>query len=367
MSSDGAAGGGEKTFDPTPKRLEDARRRGDIAKSEEITGAAVYIGFFVVAVGGGAMLMGEAAAVLSAFLSRSDLLTGVILGPGGGEVMGQMLAASMAPLLPFFAVPALGAIIGLLGQRAIVFATERIRPKPSKLSPLGQIKQKFGPTGLVDFLKRVVKLCAVSITAYLILRAELDVVIGSVRGSPGAVTELLFELILALLIGVTLMACAIAAVDYSWVQFDHIRKQKMSLQEVRDESKESDGDPTLKAKRRRRGEEIATNKMLAEVPKADVVLVNPIHIAIALKWARTPGSAPACVAKGKGEVANRIREVAEEAGVPIHQDVPTARALYDLIELDQEVPPEHYRAVAVAIRFAEDMRSRMRARGTPTA
>ncbi|MEM7614384.1 MAG: flagellar type III secretion system protein FlhB, partial [Pseudomonadota bacterium] len=273
----------------------------------------------------------------------------------------------MVPILPFFLIPAGAAIIGLIGQRAIVFAGERVQPKLNRLSPLAQIKNKFGPTGLVDFLKRLVKLSVISIAVYLILRVELNVVIGSVRGTPGAVVDLVFELIIALLIAVTLTACAIAAVDYSWVKYDHMRKQRMSLQELRDETKESDGDPALKAKRRQRAQEIATNKMLAEVPQADVVVVNPTHIAIALKWARTPGSAPACVAKGKDEIALRIREVAEAAGVPIHQDKPTARALYELIELDEEVPPEHYRAVAAAIRFAEDMRSRMRERDGPQA
>ena len=121
----------------------------------------------------------------------------------------------------------------------------------------------------------------------------------------------------------------------------------------------------MKAQRRSRAEAIATNRMLLDVPKADVVIVNPTHFAVALKWSRAKGSAPVCVAKGEGEVALRIREVAATAGVPIHADPPTARALHATVEIGREIAPEHYRAVAAAIRFADRMRQRRAARGAP--
>lgn len=365
--SEGAAGGGEKTYDPTPKRLEEARKRGDIPKSDEITGAGVYLGFLLAAVGGGGALLQGTAGALSAFLGQSDLLVGRILGAGGGEVLSGLLSEIGWGLLPFFALPAAGALIALFGQRAIVFAGSKLEPKLNRISPIAQIKNKFGPTGLVEFLKRVVKLTAVSITVYLILSVELDRIIGTTTATAGVATTLLLEMTITLLIGVTLLACAVASIDYAWVQFDHQRQQKMSLQELRDEAKEVEGDPALKAKRRRRATEIANNKMLAEVPTADVVVVNPTHIAIALKWSREPGTAPVCVAKGRDNMAAKIRELAEEAAIPVHRDVPTARALYDLVEIGHEVPPDHYRPVAAAIRFAEDMRRRMRERDGPRA
>lgn len=361
------SGGGEKTFDPTPKRLEDARRRGDIAKSDEMTGAGVYLGLLLAALAGAAALTHGTAIALSAFIGQADLLTGVVLGPGGGTVMSGMLASIGWGLMPLFVLPAAGAVLALFAQQGIVFAGSKLQPKLDRLSPIAQIKQKFGPTGLVEFLKRVVKMIAVTAVVYLVLWSELDTVIGTVSATPGATTALLLDMVLKLLIGVTLLACAVAAIDYSWVQFDHKRKQKMSLQELRDEAKEAEGDPALKTKRRQRATEIATNKMLADVPTADVVVVNPTHIAIALKWSRAPGTAPVCVAKGQGTIAAKIRELAEGAGVPVHRDVPTARALYDLVEIGHEIPPDHYRPVAAAIRFAEDMRRRMRERNGPDA
>ena len=159
-----------------------------------------------------------------------------------------------------------------------------------------------------------------------------------------------------------LLSIVIAALDLAWVNFDHRRKLKMTLQELRDETKESEGDPAVKAKRRRRATEIATNRMLADVPRADVVVVNPTHYAVALAWTRKRGSAPRCVAKGTDEIAARIREIAGESGIPIHRDPPTARTLHATVDIGQEIPPELYRAVAAAIRFAEDMRRRMRER-----
>ena len=162
-----------------------------------------------------------------------------------------------------------------------------------------------------------------------------------------------------------LIAVTIAGVDLVWQRFDHARRLRMSYQDLREEARQSEGDPHMKAQRRSRAEAIATNRMLLDVPKADVVIVNPTHYAVALKWSRAKGSAPVCVAKGEDEVALRIREVAATAGVPVHSDPPTARALHATVEIGREIAPEHYRAVAAAIRFADRMRQAARARGRP--
>lgn len=158
------------------------------------------------------------------------------------------------------------------------------------------------------------------------------------------------------------IAVAIAAVDYLWQRYDHERKLRMSYEEVKRDSKETEGDPYMKQARRRRAEEIATNQMLQDVPKSDVVIVNPEHYAVALTWSRKKGEAPVCVAKGVDAVAAAIRARAAEAGVPIHRDPPTARTLYAAVKIGTEIHPEHYRAVAAAIRFAEDIRRRARNR-----
>jgi len=162
---------------------------------------------------------------------------------------------------------------------------------------------------------------------------------------------------------VLLIALAIGAVDYVWQHFDPMRKNRMSHREVRDEHKQHEGDPHMKQERRQRATRIAGEQMMADVPEADVVIVNPTHYAVALKWSRLPGAAPVCVAKGVDHVALAIRDMALSSGVPVRHDPPTARALHATTAIGQEIAPDHYRAVAAAIRFAETMRRKARSFG----
>jgi flagellar biosynthetic protein FlhB len=205
-----------------------------------------------------------------------------------------------------------------------------------------------------------VKLCVISAVLAIFLSREAEAILGLMHLSPGMITAELSRLLTGFLMVVLAVSLSIAAIDYVWQYFEHIRKNRMSHKELRDEAKESEGDPHLKGERRRRGMDIATNRMLADVPKADVVIVNPTHYAVALKWSRKKGAAPTCVAKGVDEVAARIREAAAEAGVPVHRDPPTARALHATVEIGREIGADHYKAVAAAIRFAERMRARAR-------
>ena len=173
---------------------------------------------------------------------------------------------------------------------------------------------------------------------------------------------LLGRLTIDFLLIVFLIALVLGGVDFLWQIHRHRQRHRMSRKEMLDEFKENEGDPHLKSARRQRAQEVATNQMLADVAKADVVVVNPTHYAVALRWDRSRRGAPVCVAKGVDEIAKRIRERAAENGVPIHSDPPTARALHATIEIGQEIRAEHYRAVAAAIRFADAMRKRARRR-----
>jgi len=170
------------------------------------------------------------------------------------------------------------------------------------------------------------------------------------------------RMLVALMGIVLLVALALGSIDFLWQRAEHTRKHRMSRKEMMDELKQSEGDPTVKQQRRQRGQEIATNKMLLDVPTADVVIVNPTHYAVALKWDRSQATAPVCVAKGVDEIAARIRVLAAENAVPVHSDPPTARALHAKVALGQEISQDHYRAVAAAIRFAENIRSKAAAR-----
>lgn len=354
---------GEKVYEPTPGKIAEARRKGDVARSNDVTAAAVYLALLVAVVtGGGAAVIGSGGAMM-ALIAEPDRLARTVLGPGGQGVLGGLIGDALMPLAPLFALPIAAALVSLVAQRALVFAGEKLRPKVSRISILSNARNKFGPTGLVEFAKSTVKLVAISAGLTIYLRSGIDAMVGSANVEARVLAALMMETLVALL-GITLViAVGIAAVDFVWQRFDHARKLRMSFQDLKEEHRQSEGDPHMKAQRRRRGQEIAMNRMLLDVPKADVVIVNPTHFAVALKWSRAKGSAPVCVAKGEGEVALRIRAVAGTAGIPIHSDPPTARALHATVDIGREIRPEHYRAVAAAVRFAERMRKTARARG----
>lgn len=362
MSED-SSGGGEKTFDPTPQKLAEARRKGDIPRSQDVTAAAVYLGFYAVILTVGAFAVQHAASVLMMFLSRSDQLMGKILGPGGSGLMASIMGEALWALAPLFAVPIVAVLVSLLGQQAVTISGDKLMPKLSKLSILKNAKNKFGPTGLMEFAKSFTKLLAIGFALSLYLISDLDRMIGASQ-SDAKITGALMMQSLVVLVGITcIISVSIAGLDLVWQRFDHARKLKMSYQDLRDEAKQSEGDPYMKAQRRQRAQAIATNHMLLDVPKADVIIVNPTHFSVALQWSRDKGSAPLCIAKGENEIALRIREIAGTAEIPIHSDPPTARALYATVEIGAEIPPEHYRAVAAAIRFSDKLRNDARARG----
>jgi flagellar biosynthesis protein FlhB len=361
--SEGAGESGEKIHDPTPQKLDEARRKGDVARSTDATAAAAYLGLLLALFGGGALVLERGASALTVFIAQPDRLTGLVLGPGGAGITGAVLGEVGLALAPIFLLPIAGVVLALIAQRAVAVSGEKLVPKASRLSILKNAQQKFGPSGLVTFAKSCAKLAAIAVALTVIMRGEMGRMVGVVRAEPKIVGGVMVELLMTLLIATTAIAMAIAGIDLAWQQYDHRRKLRMSHQEMKDEVKQSEGDPHMKAQRRSRAEAIATNRMLLDVPAADVVVVNPTHVAVALKWSRAPGAAPVCVAKGIDAVALKIRERAEASGVPIHADPPCARALHATVEIGREIRPEHYRAVAAAIRFSDRMRQAARSRG----
>jgi flagellar biosynthesis protein FlhB len=360
MSDDGD--GGEKEHEPSARRLEQARAKGDIVRSADLTSAAGYAGMALVAAGMGGtalMVVGQTGMTL---LDQSDHLSRLVFSGAAAAPVGGMMGQIARATAPFFLAPALASLLMILAQRALVFSGEKLMPKWSRLSPLAAAKQKFGPDGLFEFGKSTAKLIIIATLLALFLRHRAGDIMGSLYLSPAMGTAILLRLMTEFLFIVVLITGTIAGADYLWQRNRHLHRNRMSRQEMIDEHKDQDGDPHTKAQRRQRAVDIATNRMLAEVPKADVIIVNPTHYAVALKWDRKSGRAPVCVAKGVDEIAARIRERAAEAGVPLHRDPPTARALHAGVEIGQEIRPDQYRAAAAAIRFAEAMRRRARSR-----
>jgi len=339
----------EKSHEPTQKRLEDARSKGQIPRSQDALTASAYAGFLIAsATIGGQSLLSSAEAGMTA-----------LRHPDGIDAR-SLADAMLLSLLPLFLLPALPVLGFLLARRGIVFTAENLVPKFSRIDPIATAKQRFGPEGLMDFAKGAAKMVLVSVLLAIILRNELTGLMAAPTLDPRPGTALMMTILLRFLALVLAAAILFALVDVIWQNHRHIVRNRMSRQDLIEEQRQAEGDPQARAERRQRAQEIAMNRMLADIPKADVVIVNPLHYAVALKWHRARRKPPVCVAKGVDEVALRIRAIATEHGVPVRQDPPTARAVFATVEIGAEIRPEHYRPVAAAIRFAEAMRKRAR-------
>lgn len=348
----------DKQYEPSQKKLDDARKKGEIPRSTDLVTSAAYMGFIGVAIIAGSSSFMKLGTSLQILIEQADSLSEVWFSGSGTALGGETMLAILVALLPWFAFPAIAAILVIVATRSLVFAPSKIEPKLSKISLISNAKNKFGRSGIFEFGKSFFKLTIYSLVLGVFLVKKVPEILAAMSLSPGMVTVLLLEFCLAFMLIVLMISLVIGGVDYLFQHNEHMRKHRMSRKEMTDESKDQEGDPHLKQKRRQKGYEIATQQMLADVPDADVIIVNPTHYAVALKWDRVRGGAPICVAKGVDDIAARIREVANENGVPIHRDPPTARALHATLEIGDEIWPEHYKAVAAAVRFAETMRKK---------
>ena len=345
-------------IEPSQKRLDDARAKGDLAKSNDLLTAASYGGWILAfALGGGLML--HSASVGRALIEHATPISAQTLA-GAQAGLGGWLAQMVLGPLALGLVPAAFVLAVLFAQRALVFAPDKLSPRLSRLSPLANAKQKFGADGLFEFFKSAIKMAVIAITLGLFLVANGDLLLATVGQDPVISFGIFAALCARFMALAALVSLCIGGVDFIWQRFSLIRRNRMTQEEAKQEQKESDGDPHAKAERRRRGQEIAMNQMLAEVDKASVVIVNPTHFAVALKWSKGSRTAPVLVAKGVDEIARAIRERAALSGVPIRSDPPTARAIHAGVEIGQPIDRAHYQAVAAAIRFAEAMRKRAR-------
>jgi flagellar biosynthetic protein FlhB len=351
----------DKQYEPSQKKLDDAREKGEIPRSTDLTTAGAYAGFLLILMTAGPASLVDLADTLMILLGQSDSLATLTFSGLGAAVHGGILQAVFFGIGPWFAVPAIIAILVIISQQAFLFTPSKIIPKLNRISPISGVKNKYGRQGLFEFFKSTSKLVIYTFVMTMFLVTQIETIIGTMQLQPRLIVMELGRMLISLLAIVLLIAVCLGGIDFFWQSGEHIRKNRMSRKEMMDEHKQSEGDPYMKQQRRQRGHEIATNKMLVDVPTADVVIVNPTHFSVALKWDRS-ASAPVCVAKGVDGIAARIREIAAEHAVPIHSDPPTARALHAEVEIGHEISQEHYRAVAAAIRFAEQMRVRAQAR-----
>ncbi len=338
----------ERSEEPTQRRLDEAIRRGDVVKSQEVNtwfiigAAALNLMIFSGSMGAGleTALGGLIANAHAVPLDGGALMR--LISRLGSEI----IAAAAIPFLVLMAA----AVAGNMIQHRLLWSTEPLRPALSKISLAAGIKRLFSRQALVNFAKGLAKLALVGgIIAALLWpeRGRLDALVAT---DPGGTLDITRTLSLNTLGVVVAVLTVIAALDYLWQYRQWYERQKMSLRELKEEFKQTEGDPTIKAKIRQLRQTRARKRMMAQVPKASVVITNPTHFAVALQYERGM-NAPVCLAKGADAIALRIRAVAEEARIPIVENPPLARALHATVELDREIPPEHYKAVAEVISY----------------
>ena len=338
----------EKTEDPTQKRLDDALKRGDVVKSQEVNT------WFVIAASA-LLFMGFAGPTSSQLTTMfRGLLANAHRVPvdGGGlvrlfERIGiETIAAMAVPLLILMLAAALGNVV----QHQLVWSAESMKPKLSKISPMAGAKRMFSKQALANFVKGLIKLTLVGSVLTALMWPERDRLDGLISTDVVALLPFTQTLSLQLTGAVVAMMAIVAGADYLFQYQQWHKRQKMSLREMKDEFRESEGDPKIKAKIRQLRQQRVRKRMMAEVPKATVVITNPTHFAVALKYERGM-NAPICVAKGADLIALKIRTIAEENGVPVVENPPLARALHATVEIDQEIPAEHYKAAAEVIGY----------------
>jgi flagellar biosynthesis protein FlhB len=351
MAKDGP--GGEKTEKPTPQRLKKARKEGQIPRTQELgtwLGVAAASALLPMLVGNAFEAVQKLFVQVGAVAAHPEIEKVEVL-------LGHALTAFLTTMLPMAVGMMVVGTAASAAQGGVTFATKSMKPTLKKLNPFPGIKRMFGTQGIWEAVKALIKTAALG-TVVVITSDRAQALVSSAGSLPLSAVAATFSdsaiLMFRVVAGTGLI---IAVADYVVVRVKMMKKLKMSKYEITQENKQAEGDPYMKAHRRGVQMEMSRNRMMSDVAEADVLLVNPTHVAVALKYDPQKG-APTVVAKGAGEVAAKLREIAQEAGVPLVQDIPLARALHSSCELGQEVPPQLFTAVARVLAFVMHLGAR---------
>lgn len=347
----------QKTEEPTPKKIEKARGKGQVAMSQEVKSwiilLAAALALYIMA----PPIMGNIRRT-----GRSILESAYAIPVDAANV--HRLAIDVLTevgliLAPLALLLVVVAVAGSMGQAGLLMAWSKIKPEASKISLIKGFKSKASIRQLVEFVKGVVKLSVVAVVAVGLAVPMFDGITLAPMTDLVSSLDRLHSIALWLVVGTVAVMTAIAVLDYTYQKYNYIKQLKMTKQEVKDEYKQAEGDPQIKAQIRRIRVQRARQRMMAAVPKADVVITNPTHFAVALEYKMEEMAAPKLVAKGIDTLALRIRQVAEENDVPVVENPPLARALYAAVDLDEEIPPEHFKAVAEVIGYVMRLRGKL--------
>ncbi|EHK67392.1 flagellar biosynthesis protein FlhB [Achromobacter arsenitoxydans] len=345
----------EKTEAASPRRLEKAREEGQIARSRELgTFMMLAVGVAAIWAGGGSLYQGLSGVLRSglAFDQRVAIDPGVMV-----EQAVSGFGHALMVLLPIFGLLAVVAVFSSVVLGGLVISGKPLQPNFSKLSPLAGLKRMFSAQTVVELIKALAKAALVGGVAVWVIWRYHDDMLSLMHVAPSAALTKALTLVAMCCAFIVASLLIIVMLDVPWQIWSHLKKLRMSKEDVRQEHKESEGDPHVKARIRQQQRQAARRRMMSEVPKADVVVTNPTHYAVALKYDESKGGAPVVLAKGTGLIAAKIRELAAENRIPTLEAPPLARALHQHVELGQEIPAELYTAVAEVLAWVFQLRS----------
>ncbi len=339
----------QKTEEPTSKRLRDARDRGQVATSRELNTWIILFGTGILIAMASPMFFRDVRGLLLSFISRPHSF------PTDTAALGHLLTEFLLELLLIMALPfgvlfALALAAGLM-QNGLLFAVKQLEPKLEKLSLIKGVQRLFSMKQMVEFFKGMFKITLVGVIGVLLLLPEIGRLDTLPTMEAGEILDEILALVIRVFIAVLAVLLAITIADVVYQRMEHMKQLRMTKQEVKEEFKNTEGDPQIKSRLRQIRAERSRQRMMQAVPEADVVVTNPTHFAIALKYNPDEMEAPKCLAKGQDVLAHRMRDLADEHDVPIVENPPLARALYASVEVDDFIPPEHYEAVAKVISY----------------
>ena len=347
---------GEKELEASEQKRRKAREQGDVPQSRETNTLALILGImaatYTLKSAAGMAVFSD----FSALLYNGDAFARDIF-EDDGQATRDWVFGAMIHFLPVLLILMAAVLVALIVQRSVTFSMDKLKPKMKNLSPVENLKKRYGPRGITDFLKDTAKLIfAGGIGAVFLFQFIRDYyAVSAVQG--GQFADFTFRQVLNLILYFCIFQFVLAAIDLPLQQRLHANRLKMTREEMKKEMKQNEGDPMLKSQRREKGRQISRGEMLQNVKDSTVVMVNPEHYAVALKWDPDSNRAPVCVAKGVDHLAARIREVALANNVPIYRDPPATRSIYRLVDIDEEIHKEHFAAVAAAIQFVERARA----------
>ncbi|MEW5688420.1 MAG: flagellar biosynthesis protein FlhB [Pseudomonadota bacterium] len=348
-----------KTEEATPQKLAKAKEKGDGVKTMDLGSFATLAATAAVVLGMGGWMARNMVSALTPFIAQPEQMQ--LHGGGGVQVLRYALMAGAPALLAVMVAAAVAGAGSSLIQTGILFTPDKLKPDFSKLSIPKGLARIYGPDGLAQFVKSLVKVGMTGVLGWWVLKPHWNEFMQLSAMDPMAMLPFAFDILKRLVYAVAALGLVVAGADWLWQRQRFMVRMRMTKEEVKEDYKNSEGDPHVKARQKQLRHEKARRRMMQAVPDATVVIMNPTHYAVALKYEQGDAAAPICVAKGLDSLALKIRAVAEEAGVTVIEDPPLARALYAAVDIDEMIPPAHFEAVAKIIGFILSQANRRRA------